>query len=126
MDFGAFVEVPEGVQGLIPKNELGYTHTSSPRTAVRVGETVLAIVLSIDEQGGRMACFDLATGRRLWERKLKYRSRPLLNDRTFYAEGCAWDLVSGADRPFAFKRSYGCGILSAFGAERPWQHDGGS
>lgn len=55
LDFGAFVELPEGVQGLIPKNELGYTHTSSPKEAVKVGETVLAIVLSVDEEGGRMA-----------------------------------------------------------------------
>jgi small subunit ribosomal protein S1 len=55
MDFGAFVELPEGVQGLIPKNELGYTHTALPQEAVKLGETVLAIVLSIDEEGGRMA-----------------------------------------------------------------------
>ena len=55
MDFGAFVELPEGVQGLIPKNELGYTHTALPQEAVKVGETVLAIVLSLDEEGGRMA-----------------------------------------------------------------------
>jgi predicted RNA-binding protein with RPS1 domain len=55
MDFGAFVELPEGVQGLIPKNELGYTHTPVPQEAVKVGETVLAIMLSLDEEGGRMA-----------------------------------------------------------------------
>ena len=31
---------------------------------------------------------------------------------SIYAEGGAWDLKTGVDREFKFKRSYGCGILA--------------
>jgi outer membrane protein assembly factor BamB len=64
------------------------------------------------EVGGRMAAYDLGTGKQRWNITAKYRSRPLLNGRTIYAEGGAWDLLSGAPRPFRFDRSYGCGILA--------------
>ena len=37
----------------------------------------------------------------------------MLNDKTIYAEGGAWDLKTGVDREFKFKRSYGCGQLSS-------------
>ena len=55
MDFGAFVQLPEGVQGLIPKNELGYAHTDIPQEAVKSGDKVIARVLSIQPDEGRMA-----------------------------------------------------------------------
>lgn len=64
------------------------------------------------EQGGRMTAFDLETGRRLWEIAAKYASRPTLVDRTIYAQGGAWDLLTGQSAPFPFERSYGCGILA--------------
>jgi outer membrane protein assembly factor BamB len=64
------------------------------------------------EVGGRMTCFELSTGERIWDQRVPYRSRPVLNDRTIYAEGGACDLLTGAERPFPFKRSYGCGILA--------------
>lgn len=65
------------------------------------------------EVGGRMSAFRTADGDRLWEVKANYSSRPLLNDFTVYAQGGAWDLVTGKPQPFEFKRSYGCGLLSA-------------
>ena len=52
-------------------------------------------------------------GKRLWDRNVKYSTRPLINDRTVYAQGGAWDLVTGEDRPFKFSRSYGCGQISS-------------
>lgn len=55
MDFGAFVQLEEGVQGLIPKNELGYAHTDIPQEAVKSGDKVIARILSIDPEEGRMA-----------------------------------------------------------------------
>jgi hypothetical protein len=64
------------------------------------------------EIGGRLACFDLASGERLWEKAADYSSRTILNDRTIYAEGGAWDLLTGDPRPFPFERSYGCGTLA--------------
>ena len=36
----------------------------------------------------------------------------MINDRTIYAQGGAWDLLTGKPRPFNFQRSYGCGILA--------------
>ena len=64
------------------------------------------------EVGGRMTAFRSSDGRRLWDLKAKYESRPMINDRTVYAQGGAWDLLTGKTQVFDFKRSYGCGVLS--------------
>lgn len=64
------------------------------------------------ERGGRLAVFHAADGTRRWDHEARYTTRPLINDRTIYAEGGAWDLLTGEDRPFPLKRSYGCGQLS--------------
>ncbi len=64
------------------------------------------------ELGGRMAVFDLKTGMPRWEKNIQYESRPLINGRTIYAQGGAWDLLTGEPRPFNFKRSYACGIMA--------------
>ena len=37
----------------------------------------------------------------------------MINGSTVYAQGGAWDLLTGESRPFNFKRSYGCGILAS-------------
>jgi hypothetical protein len=59
-----------------------------------------------------MSAYDLTTGRRLWQMEAKYDSRPMINGRTILAQGGAWDLLTGAPKPFEFGRSYGCGILA--------------
>lgn len=64
------------------------------------------------EFGGRMAAYSMSTGKPLWNAKATYSSRPMINDRTVYAQGGAWDLLTGEQQPFVFKRSYGCGVLS--------------
>ena len=64
------------------------------------------------EVGGRLGVFSISDGRKLWEAKARYDSRPMINDRTIYAQGGAWDLLTGDPKPFNFKRSYGCGILA--------------
>ena len=64
------------------------------------------------EIGGKLTVFSTSTGERLWDKSAKYASRPVINDRTIYAQGGAWDLLSGEERRFPFKRSYGCGILA--------------
>ena len=56
----------------------------------------------LSELGGRMTVFDTDTGERIWEKKASYVTRPLINDQTVYAQGGAWDLLSGEDRPFNF------------------------
>lgn len=65
------------------------------------------------EVGGRMAVFHASHGYRLWDKKMNYVTRPLINDRLIYAQGGAWDLLNGEDQPFELKRSYGCGQISA-------------
>ena len=64
------------------------------------------------EVGGRLSVFDLSDGKLKWETEADYASRPLLNKDTIYAQGGAWDVLTGSERPFNFKRSYGCGILA--------------
>jgi len=68
------------------------------------------------ERGGQMTAYRASDGKRLWEHKVKYTTRPLLNDRTVYttvgAQGGAWDLVTGAEKRFKLNRSYGCGQLA--------------
>eukprot|EP00913_Durusdinium_trenchii_P008945 g8411.t1 len=65
------------------------------------------------EVGGRMAVFRATEGYRVWDKKVNYVTRPLVNDRTIYAQGGAWDLLTGDNQPFDFKRSYGCGQIAA-------------
>lgn len=64
------------------------------------------------EIGGRIAVYNLSDGEQLWQTTVKYESRPMINDRVIYAQGGAWDLLTGETRPFNFKRSYGCGVLA--------------
>lgn len=64
------------------------------------------------EVGGRLAGFRASTGERRWDIEAKYITRPLINGRTIYAEGGAWDLLTGEKRAFTMKRSYGCGQLA--------------
>jgi glucose dehydrogenase len=62
------------------------------------------------ELGGRIAAIRAADGACLWNVKADYKSRPMLNDRTIYAQPGAWDLLSGKRLSFKLNRSYGCGI----------------
>ncbi len=64
------------------------------------------------EQSGSLATFDVESGEERWRKQAQYASRPMINDRTIYSQGGAWDLLSGYPLPFDFKRSYGCGVLA--------------
>ncbi|MFT7510931.1 MAG: outer membrane protein assembly factor BamB [Candidatus Omnitrophota bacterium] len=89
-------------------------------TVLAISEPHQAVLMSYQpsrfglasETGGRLSVFDLRTGAPLWEKKADYASRPMINDRTVYAQGGAWDLLTGEPQPFNFKRSYGCGVLA--------------
>ncbi len=65
------------------------------------------------EVGGRLSGFDAMSGELKWDRAATYRSRLTINGRTIYADGGAWDLLTGEPRTFNLRRSYGCGVLSA-------------
>ncbi len=47
-DFGAFVEIEEGVEGLIPRSEISYERNVNPRAALKVGQIVKVKVLEIN------------------------------------------------------------------------------
>jgi outer membrane protein assembly factor BamB len=64
------------------------------------------------EVGGRIAAFHASDGYRLWEKRVKYTTRPLINEDTIVAHPSALDLVSGESKPLAVPKSYGCGQLS--------------
>ena len=65
------------------------------------------------EIGGRLAAFDATSGRKLWDKKAAFVTRPIINGKTIYAEGGAWSVKTGQPVPFQFRRSYGCGQISA-------------
>lgn len=65
------------------------------------------------EVGGRMAVFRASEGYRIWDKKMNYITRPLLNDQKIITQSGAWDLLSGENVPFELKRSYGCGQIAA-------------
>lgn len=56
MNFGAFIKLDEGVEGLIPVSELSYTQrVAHPREILSEGEVVKVRVMSIDLERKRMA-----------------------------------------------------------------------
>ena len=50
LDFGAFVEVKEGVEGLIHVSEISWDHVEKPSDVLNVGDEVEVKILSIDPE----------------------------------------------------------------------------
>jgi len=55
LDFGAFVELQEGLQGLVHVSEIGYENTEDPKGAVRKGDQVLVRIMGIDSGRERVS-----------------------------------------------------------------------
>jgi outer membrane protein assembly factor BamB len=64
------------------------------------------------EAGGRMAVHRGTTGESVWDRPIKYETRPLLNDRSIVAYPSVVELLTGETKPLDFVKSYGCGQLA--------------
>jgi hypothetical protein len=64
------------------------------------------------EVGGRLAAFGTSDGQRIWDKAATYKTRPILNDDTTYAEGGAWKIKTGEEVLWRFERSYGCGQIA--------------
>jgi small subunit ribosomal protein S1 len=47
-NFGAFIEVEEGVEGLLPASEMSWQRIRHPSDVVKVGDTVRLVVIAID------------------------------------------------------------------------------
>lgn len=64
------------------------------------------------EVGGRIAAFHASDGYRLWEQKVAYRTRPLINQDTIIAHPAALDVLTGEKKAMTVPKSYGCGQVS--------------
>jgi small subunit ribosomal protein S1 len=54
-DFGAFVEVAPGIDGLVHVSEISYERVSRPNQLLHEGDLVDVMVLTIDQQGRRIS-----------------------------------------------------------------------
>ena len=55
-DYGAFIELEEGVEGLIHVSEMSWTkRIKHPSKVLAVGDTVEAVVLEVDQEGRRLS-----------------------------------------------------------------------
>ena len=55
LDFGAFVEVADGIEGLVHVSEIGYSATGAPQDLVKPGEKILIRILDIDSDRERIS-----------------------------------------------------------------------
>lgn len=53
--FGAFIEVEEGVEGLLPVSEMSYQRIKHPSDLVKEGDTLKLVVLSVDPANRKMS-----------------------------------------------------------------------
>lgn len=52
--FGAFVDIGDGVEGLVHISEIGWSRLQDPSEAVSVGQSVSVMVLKVDDVDGRL------------------------------------------------------------------------
>jgi small subunit ribosomal protein S1 len=55
LDFGAFVELEDGLQGLVHISEIGYANPEDPQAVVKKGDPVLVKVMGIEPERERMS-----------------------------------------------------------------------
>ena len=53
--FGAFIEVEEGLEGLLPVSEISWQRVKSPSEVLKEGDTLRLVVISIDPHAKRMS-----------------------------------------------------------------------
>ncbi|WP_428389299.1 S1 RNA-binding domain-containing protein [Mucisphaera sp.] len=66
-NFGAFVEVSEGVEGLLPISEMSWKRIGKAEDVVRVGDTIKLSVISIDAAKKRMSLSIKAASSDPWQ-----------------------------------------------------------
>jgi small subunit ribosomal protein S1 len=61
--FGAFIEVEEGIQGLLPLSEMSWQRIRHPSTVVQIGQTIPLVVIAVDATNRKMTfSFKQASG----------------------------------------------------------------
>jgi small subunit ribosomal protein S1 len=53
--FGAFIEVEEGLEGLLPVSEMSWQRIKTPSDVVKEGDTLRLVVISVDPAAKRMS-----------------------------------------------------------------------
>ncbi len=84
LDFGAFVELEDGVVGLVHVSELGYSASGKPQELVKIDERVLVRVLEIDPARGRVS---LSMRRVPKDEQLAWIAGNLENETEFLLDG---------------------------------------
>ena len=72
LDFGAFVDLGGGIQGLLHVSEMGWSRVTSPSEIVTPGDQITVKVLRVDEATGQdLARLEAAAGRSVgrWPRR---------------------------------------------------------
>jgi len=54
-DYGAFVDLGGGIQGLLHVSEMGWSRVTDPATVVKPGDEITVKVLSVDEEKGKIS-----------------------------------------------------------------------
>ncbi|MCS7239698.1 MAG: 30S ribosomal protein S1 [Candidatus Bipolaricaulota bacterium] len=73
-DFGAFVELEPGIEGLVHVSELSWERISHPKEVIQPGQKVRAMVLKVDPQNRRISLSLKALQQDPWEEFLEQYS----------------------------------------------------
>ncbi len=73
-DFGAFVQLEEGIEGLVHISELSWQRVNHPKEVLSPGQTVRAIVLKVDPEERRISLSLRALQKDPWEEFLEQYS----------------------------------------------------
>jgi len=65
--FGAFIEVEEGVEGLLPISEISWKRIATPAEVLKEGDTLKLVVLSIDAMARRLSFSLKQAGPNPWQ-----------------------------------------------------------
>ncbi|MBP6491996.1 MAG: 30S ribosomal protein S1 [Clostridia bacterium] len=55
MDFGAFIEIEDGIEGLVHISEISSERIRKPSDKLKVGDKVTAVILKVDEENKRIS-----------------------------------------------------------------------
>ncbi len=53
-DFGAFIELENGIEGLLHVSEISHQHVKKPEDVLSVGQEITAKVIKLDEENRRI------------------------------------------------------------------------
>lgn len=76
-NYGAFIEIEEGIDGLLHVSDMSYVRkVSNPSEVVQKGQKVTCVVLSVDQERKRVALGLKQMGKDPWEGDIPERFRP--------------------------------------------------